>query len=98
MPHTEIFPSATSDSWTEAEIRQQPASWLRALERLDDLRRPLEQFLAPLLLDGDLRIVLTGAGTSAFIGEIIAPGWRGIRAKISARCPPLIWSPTRRTT
>ena len=73
MPHTEIFPTATSDSWTEAEIRQQPASWLRALERLDDLRRPLEQFLAPLLLDGDLRIVLTGAGTSAFIGEIIAP-------------------------
>ncbi|CAE1146883.1 SIS domain-containing protein [Serratia sp. Tan611] len=73
MPQTETCPTVATGTWTEAEIRQQPASWLRALNAIDNLRQSLEQFLAPLLLNEDLRIVLTGAGTSAFIGEIIAP-------------------------
>ena len=34
-------------------------------------------FLAPLLADPALRVVLTGAGTSAFIGECLAPALCG---------------------
>ena len=36
-------------------------------------RARLDGFLAPLLADPALRIVLTGAGTSAFIGDCLAP-------------------------
>lgn len=60
-------------TWTEKEIRQQPDSWIRALKNLEHQRSSIDAFLAPLLQQPDLQIVLTGAGTSAFIGDIIAP-------------------------
>ena len=71
MPQTQTL-SATG-TWTEEEIRQQPASWMRSLTHIDNIRRQIDKFLQPLLTKKDLRIVLTGAGTSAFIGDIIAP-------------------------
>jgi tagatose-6-phosphate ketose/aldose isomerase len=65
--------SATHTLWTAREIAQQPAVW-RALDRDLAARRPeVEHFLEPLLARDDLRIVLTGAGTSAFAGQIVAP-------------------------
>lgn len=66
-------PDNLSHSWTEEEIRQQPSSWLRALHNLDRLRGQVDAFLAPLLRQPDLKIILTGAGSSAFIGDSIAP-------------------------
>ncbi|WP_297116575.1 SIS domain-containing protein [Enterobacter sp. ECC-175] len=65
--------TAATGTWTESEIRQQPDSWLRSLNNIDSLRSSIDGFLTPLLRKSDLRIVLTGAGTSAFIGDIIAP-------------------------
>ncbi|ECO0584768.1 SIS domain-containing protein [Salmonella enterica subsp. diarizonae] len=73
MPETYTSAAATTGTWTEKEIRQQPASWLRSLNYIDTIRSAIDSFLTPLLHKNDLRIVLTGAGTSAFIGEIIAP-------------------------
>lgn len=64
--------SGTS-TWTESEIRQQPKSWILSLKNIDSLRSQIDEFLAPLLNKPNLKIVLTGAGTSAFIGDIIAP-------------------------
>lgn len=62
-----------ADSWTAREIRQQPAT-LRATEVIVERdRAALEAFVAPILADRSARIVLTGAGTSAFIGEALAP-------------------------
>jgi tagatose-6-phosphate ketose/aldose isomerase len=61
------------DSWTRREIIQQPET-LRATHAL--LRREqaaIDAFIAPLLARCDRRIVLAGAGTSAFIGESLAP-------------------------
>ncbi|ETJ32024.1 tagatose-6-phosphate ketose/aldose isomerase, nonfunctional, partial [human gut metagenome] len=43
------------------------------LTNIDALRSALNNFLEPLLRKENLRIILTGAGTSAFIGDIIAP-------------------------
>ena len=59
--------------WTAREILQQPRIWseIDGLLRADAVRR--ETFLAPLLERSDLRVVLTGAGTSGFIGECVAP-------------------------
>lgn len=73
MPETYTSAHASTGTWTEEEIRQQPASWIRSLANIDNIRSAIDSFLAPLLRKNDLRIVLTGAGTSAFIGDIIAP-------------------------
>lgn len=72
---------AAGASHTAREIAQQPAIWPE-IEALVASQRPaIDAFLGPLLARADLRIVLTGAGTSAFIGECLAPamlgrGWR----------------------
>jgi tagatose-6-phosphate ketose/aldose isomerase len=58
---------------TAREIAQQPDVW-REAGRIVALRRgEIDAFLRPLLDRPDLRIILMGAGTSAFAGEILAP-------------------------
>ena len=59
--------------WTAREISQQPAVWPKIQSQLNAGAGELRAFLRPLLERKDLRIVLTGAGTSAFIGECLAP-------------------------
>jgi tagatose-6-phosphate ketose/aldose isomerase len=59
--------------WTAREIAQQPESWIRTQELVHRHTEQIARFLAPLLAQPDLRIILTGAGSSAFIGECLAP-------------------------
>lgn len=66
---------------TAREIAQQPAVWPEIDALVASRRAALDAFLGPLLARTGLRIVLTGAGTSAFLGECLAPamlgrGWR----------------------
>ncbi len=58
---------------TAREIAHQPAVWQTVFSQLQAERPALDAFLAPLLSLPDLRIVLTGAGSSAFIGQCLAP-------------------------
>jgi tagatose-6-phosphate ketose/aldose isomerase len=58
--------------WTAREIAQQPQVWPQ-IAREVAADGGLRSFLAPLLGDPALRIVLTGAGTSAYIGQCLAP-------------------------
>lgn len=58
---------------TAREIEQQPSSWARTLALVRERRAQLDAFLAPLLARPGLRIILTGAGSSAFIGACLAP-------------------------
>lgn len=58
--------------WTVREIMHQPAVWAEALQALGD-NVGVQRFIAAQLAAPNLRIVLTGAGTSAFIGECLAP-------------------------
>ncbi len=58
---------------TAREIEQQPASWTRTAAVVRERRAQLDAFLRPLLARQELRIILTGAGSSAFIGECLAP-------------------------
>ena len=60
-------------AWTAREIAQQPAVWTQVAALVTGERARIDAFLAPLLDDPMLRIVLTGAGTSAFIGDCLAP-------------------------
>jgi len=58
--------------WTVREIAQQPQLWPLIAAQVDS-DAGLRAFLAPLLGNPALRIVLTGAGTSAYIGKCLAP-------------------------
>ena len=61
-------------AWTAREIAQQPQVWARVGELLAGAAaQAIAGTLRELLARPDLRIVLTGAGTSAFIGECLAP-------------------------
>ena len=59
--------------WTAREIVQQPRIWQEVAQLVERNTARVSAFLAPLLRKPELRIVLTGAGTSAFIGECLAP-------------------------
>ncbi|KEI73352.1 SIS domain-containing protein [Endozoicomonas elysicola] len=58
---------------TAVEISQQPRVWREALANIEACRAELDAFLAPLLAKENLRVVLSGAGTSAFAGQVVAP-------------------------
>ncbi|MCW6536414.1 SIS domain-containing protein [Sphingomonas lycopersici] len=76
MPET-LFasdqPPGGAESWTRREILQQPSTLRATQALLRASRAAIEGFLAPLLAKHDLRVMLCGAGTSAFIGECLAP-------------------------
>lgn len=73
MSETTLSPGIMTKTWTEQEIRQQPTSWCRAMASNDEQREKIDSFLAPILASHNVNIILTGAGTSAFIGDIISP-------------------------
>jgi tagatose-6-phosphate ketose/aldose isomerase len=58
---------------TAQEIAQQPAVWREVSDLLAQRDGAIRAFVDPLLALPDLRIVLSGAGTSAFVGEVLAP-------------------------
>ncbi|MGW6443430.1 SIS domain-containing protein [Lentzea sp. NPDC055074] len=60
-------------SATATEIGQQPATWPRVADAVDQVRAQVATVLGGALADATTRVVLTGAGTSAFIGEVVAP-------------------------
>lgn len=59
--------------WTAREIEQQPAMLRETFATLLARRAEVERFVRPLLTNAEMRTILTGAGTSAFIGECLAP-------------------------
>ncbi|TCC57672.1 SIS domain-containing protein [Kribbella pittospori] len=70
---------------TYREVVQQPAVWREAAETLAARSDEVAAFLEPLFALPDLRIVLTGAGTSAFAGEVLAPALaRTLRRRVDA--------------
>ena len=58
---------------TSREIAQQPDLWRDVAEIVAGRRADVDAFLTPLLAQPRLRVVLTGAGTSAFAGQVLAP-------------------------
>lgn len=54
---------------TALEIEGQPVLWQEVYGLILSQKKSLLKFMSPLLEDTRLRIILTGAGSSAFIGE-----------------------------
>jgi len=61
---------------TAKEITQQLQLWSDLTTHLAKVQAPLDQFLTPLFNHPRLSIILTGAGTSAFVGEAVVPALR----------------------
>lgn len=55
---------------TEKEIKAQPRLWDETFSLLMNTKKDIASFLSPILQQKDLRIILTGAGSSAFVGEV----------------------------
>jgi tagatose-6-phosphate ketose/aldose isomerase len=64
---------------TAKEIAQQPGLWKETLEILLDNRERIIQFIKSIEKKHEqVRVILTGAGTSAFVGETVLPHLKGI--------------------
>jgi len=57
--------------FTETEIMGQPDLWLKLWENYLVVKKELMNFLKKFINDKEINIVLTGAGTSAFIGDVL---------------------------
>ena len=58
-------PNHPGAEWTTREIGHQPEVWAEVADIVSESKKRLEAFLAPILAHDDVRIILTGAGTSA---------------------------------
>lgn len=67
-----LWQAPESGKWTATEIAQQPTLWRELQADFKHRQAQLSAFLNPLLAKDNLRIILTGAGTSAYIGEALA--------------------------
>ncbi len=76
LGHPQAGLEAAGGIWTAREISQQPVVWSRIAGLINSESGALRAFLQPLLGQRNLRILLTGAGTSSFIGECLAPALR----------------------
>jgi tagatose-6-phosphate ketose/aldose isomerase len=73
--------------WTAREVLQQPRIWAQIETLIASEAARLSGFLDPLLKLPDLRILLTGAGTSAHIGECLAPALTRILGRVVDAIP-----------
>ncbi|MEP7331894.1 MAG: SIS domain-containing protein [Terracoccus sp.] len=58
---------------TTREIAQQPALWRQVPSRIEP---GLSEFVGEIIAKPNARVVLTGAGTSCFAGQVLAPALR----------------------
>jgi tagatose-6-phosphate ketose/aldose isomerase len=70
---TKAIPAQEAGGATILEIGQQPDAWREVARNTDPA---VVQFISELTERPDLRVILTGAGSSAFIGEIAAAAVR----------------------
>ena len=71
VPEPEL--AASGALWTAREIEQQPRMLERTHALLAGMRAEIAGFVAPIAGDPAARVILTGAGTSAYIGQCLAP-------------------------
>ncbi len=57
--------------WTSKEIFQQPETWLKTLQQVKDEQNEIRAFIDKVMSHEDYDIILTGAGTSEFVGNSI---------------------------
>lgn len=59
--------------WTSKEIFQQPETWLKTLNQVKAEKESIKALIEKVTSQDDYDIILTGAGTSEFVGNSIFP-------------------------
>ena len=60
-----------SEFFTKVEIMGQPDLWLKLWKEYQLIKNDLKDYLLNIFNNTDISIILTGAGTSAFIGDVL---------------------------
>ena len=63
----------TSSVFTLSEIYQQPATWEKTCRQIAEHKDELKKFIDQVITCDDFDVVLTGAGTSEFVGNALFP-------------------------
>ena len=58
--------------WTAKEVEQQPLCWKKTQSIVENSSAEIRPFIEGAFAHKDLRIIMTGAGTSAFAGQALA--------------------------
>lgn len=67
------FLERTHSIFTATEIHQQPSTWKKTFDQINQMKEEITLFLNRVLNRDDYDVILTGAGTSEFIGNALAP-------------------------
>ena len=75
---TEEKMKETSSTWTVNEIYQQPATWEKTCRQIMEHKDEIQKFIDQVITKGDFDVILTGAGTSEFVGNALFPHLTGL--------------------
>ena len=75
---TEEKMQETSSNWTVKEIYQQPATWEKTCRQIEEHKDEIQQFIDQVITQEDFDVILTGAGTSEFVGNALFPHLTGL--------------------
>ncbi|MEL7832907.1 SIS domain-containing protein [Fodinibius sp. Rm-B-1B1-1] len=64
------------ECYTSAEILRQPETWENVAQQIFKRQDTILNFLSDPISHDDLQILLTGAGSSAFMGNVVAKQWQ----------------------
>ena len=62
---------STKSVFTATEIHQQPATWHKTIAQIKSEKEAIKKFIANVTKHEDYDIILTGAGTSEFVGNAL---------------------------
>ena len=75
---TEEKMQETSSNWTVKEIYQQPATWEKTCRQIEEHNDEIQKFIDQVITQEDFDVILTGAGTSEFVGNALFPHLTGL--------------------
>lgn len=68
----------TFSTFTLTEIYQQPATWEKTCNQIREHKDELKKFIDQVITCEDFDVILTGAGTSEFVGNALFPHLAGL--------------------
>ena len=68
----------TSSTFTLTEIYQQPATWEKTCRQIAEHKEEIQKFIDQVITCDDYDVILTGAGTSEFVGNALFPHLAGL--------------------
>ena len=75
---TEEKMKETSSTFTLTEIYQQPATWEKTCKQIEAEKDAIQKFIDQVITSEDFDVILTGAGTSEFVGNALFPHLAGV--------------------